>query len=115
MNYANQKEIYNAPLELNKIWSSDKDVSFLHSLKWEYLLKIVNELNGNEFKIWLYLMKFNGKNNFYYSPAALQQDFNISESTAQRGFKRLEQLGYLQKNKTNRGYTFYPLGNNDNL
>lgn len=53
-------------------------------------------------------MQFNGKDTFYYSPAALQQYFNISESTAQRGFKALEELGYLRKQ--DKHYTFFPLG-----
>jgi len=113
MNYFNQKEIYNNSAEINKIWSRDNDKDFLHSLRWEQLVLVTSELNGNEFKIWLYLMKFNGITNasFYYSPAALEQYFNISESTAQRGFKTLVSLNYLRKNDNNKGYTFYPLGN----
>lgn len=111
MNYANQKEIYVDKNRINEIYNDPiKEEAFLHSLKWDELLPITQELNGNEFKIWLYCMKWTGEDRFFFSPAALTQDFNISESTAQRGFKQLEALGYLRKSLDKRGYDFYPKG-----
>lgn len=110
MNYLNQKEVYIDKKEVNKVFNQEGENDFLHSLSWNKLLPITRELNGNEFKVWLYCMKWNGKDKFYFSPASLTQDFNISESTAQRAFKRLEQLGYLVKDPNKRGYNFYPCG-----
>ena len=112
MNYLNQKEISVNKQLVNEMYNKEGEKDFLHSLSWEKLLLVTNELDGNEFKIWMYLMKFTGKDKFYFSPAALTQYFNISESTAQRGFKRLEALGYLVKNSSVRGYDFHPLGRN---
>jgi hypothetical protein len=113
MNYANQKKVYINKDEIQKLYNkpSEKDGDqFLHSLSWEELLPITRELNGNEFKLWLYCMKWTGKSDFYFSPAALINDFNISESTAQRGFKKLEALGYLVKRIDGQGYDFHPRG-----
>lgn len=106
MNYQNQKEIYIDKSKITEMYNKKEEDNFLHSLSWIELLPILQELNGNEFKVWLYCMKWSGKDKFYFSPATLTQEFGISESTAQRAFKRLEQLGYLVKNK--RGYNFYP-------
>ena len=103
MNYANQKRIYIDKKEVSKIYNEKNEKQFLHSLS------VTKELNGNELKVWLYCMKWTGEDTFYFSPAALLNDFGISESTAQRGFKRLEALGYLTKNST-QGYDFHPCG-----
>ena len=110
MNYANQKRIYIDKIETAKMYNSKDEKQFLHSLSWDKLLSITRELNGNEFKIWLYCMKWTGEDAFYFSPAALLNDFGISESTAQRGFKRLEELGYLVKDSKIQGYNFRPYG-----
>lgn len=111
MNYKNQREVFINKEEVSQLYNSqdDKEEQFLHSLKWSEILPITKELNGNEFKIWLYCMKWTGKSSFYFSPASLSEDFNISESTAQRSFKRLEELGYLEFNGKN-GYNFHPKG-----
>lgn len=111
MNYKNQKVILINKEEISQLYNdpNNKTEQFLHSLSWDKILPITRELNGNEFKVWLYCMKLSGTANFYFSPASLTLDFNISESTAQRAFKRLEELGYLKFNGTN-GYTFHPLG-----
>ena len=110
MNYQNQKEVYIDKKEINKVYNKEGENDFLHSLSWNKLLPITRELNGNEFKVWLYCMKWSGKDKFYFSPASLTQDFNISESTAQRAFKTLEKLGYLIKDTDKRGYNFYQCG-----
>ncbi len=113
MNYANQKRIYIDKDEVQEMYNkpTDKDNdNFLHSLSWDELLPITRELNGNEFKLWLYCMKWTGKSDFYFSPASLINDFNISESTAQRGFKQLEALGYLVRRNDGKGYDFHPRG-----
>ena len=110
MNYQNQKTIYINKQRVGEMYNDpSKDEQFLHSLKWDELTPIIKELNGNEFKVWLYCMKWAGKDSFFFSPATLIEEFNISESTAQRGFKKLETLGYLRKNNHN-GYDFYPRG-----
>ena len=110
MNYANQREILIDKNKVQKLYNEPGEPNFLHSLKWEEVLEVTRELDGNEFKIWMYCMKWTGEEKFYFSPAALIKDFNMSESTAQRGFKRLEQLQYLRKKKNSRQYEFFPQG-----
>ena len=109
MNYANQKKIEVPKNEAAEFFSGLKDTDFLHSLKWEKLYPILRELNGNEFKVWLYCFKWNNAGEFSYSPATLAKDFGLSESTAQRALQRLEVLGYIEKkpNSAN-SYIFHP-------
>lgn len=110
-NYANQKQISNEKSEIAYMYNKPGETDFLHSIKWDKLYPIMRDLNGNEFKVWLYCFKWNNKDLFFYSPAALTQDFGLSESTAQRAFKRLEALGYLeQKPGTSNAYIFHPDG-----
>lgn len=109
MNYANLREVVIDKNKVQKLYNEQPGEQFLHSLKWEELLNVTRELDGNEFKIWMYCMKWTGEDKFYFSPAALIKDFKMSESTAQRGFKKLEQLQYLRKNTT-RQYEFFPQG-----
>lgn len=111
MNYANQKKVCINKPEMEYMYNKEGEKDFLHSIKWDKLYPILNELNGNEFKVWLYCFKWNNTTDFYYSPATLIQDFGLSESTAQRAFQRLEALGYLEKveGKMN-NYIFHPNG-----
>lgn len=108
MNYKNQHEIHFNKNEIINMYNKNEEQFFLHSLSWEKLLKVTSELNGNEFKVWLYFMKWSGNSFFYYSPATLEKEFNISESTAQRCFKRLIELKYLEQ-IDNKSYQFHPL------
>ena len=113
MNYANQKRIYIDKQEVQQMYNNPAENDgnkFLHSLSWDELLPVTRELNGNEFKLWLYCMKWTGKSDFFFSPAALINDFNMSESTAQRSFKQLEALGYITKRDGGQGYDFHPRG-----
>lgn len=110
MNYQNQKQIFINKGEVSQLYNKEGEGEFLHSLSWNELLPILNELNGNEFKVWMYCMKMTGKDNFYYAPAALVNSFNMSESTAQRAFKKLEELKYLTRNQNKNGYDFHPRG-----
>ena len=111
MNYANQKKIDIVKPEIQSLYNKEGEGDFLHSLSWDKLYPILRQLNGNEFKVQLYCYKWGGKDNFFYSPATLIQDFGLSESTAQRAFKRLEELGFLEKKADdNNGYIFHPTG-----
>ena len=111
MNYNNQKLVNINLSEATYFYNQPGEKDFLHSLSWARLYPILQELNGNEFKIWMYCYKWHGQGYVYFSPATLTQDFGLSESTAQRAFKRLEQLKYLEKidGKVN-SYTFHPNG-----
>jgi len=110
MNYANQRKIVIDKAGVQEMYNGPNDTDFLHSLKWDKLYPILRTLNGNELKVWLYCYKWGGAESFFYSPASLMQDFGLSESTAQRAFKSLEQLGYLEKVEGN-NYVFHPTGN----
>ena len=111
MNYANQKKIEVPKEEAIEFFSGTNDKDFLHSLKWEKIYPVARELSGNEFKIWLYCFKWNSAGEFFYSPATLEKDFGISESTAQRSLQKLEKLGYIEKKPGSvNSYIFHPDG-----
>ncbi len=111
MNYANQKKVEIIKPEIQYMYNKEGETDFLHSIKWDKLYPIMRELNGNELKVWLYCYKWGGKSDFFYSPATLIQDFGLSESTAQRAFKHLEELGYLElKIGSTNNYIFHPNG-----
>lgn len=86
MNYANQRHIKVDATEANNMFNSSNknEEEFLHSIKWDSLYPILLELDGNEFKVWLYCFKFwnTKEKGFYFSPAALTQYFGLSESTS---------------------------------
>lgn len=110
MNYKNQRQVYFPKEEITAMYNSPKTENFLHSLDWDKLILVTSDLNGNEFKVWLYCMKWSGKDKFFYSPATLDKEFNISESTAQRAFKTLVDKGYLEAKGDNiTDFIFHPL------
>lgn len=111
MNYENQKRVEIAKEEANYFHNKEGETDFLHSLSWEKLYPVFRELSGNELKVWFYCYKWANNGFVWYSPATLTQDFGLSESTGQRAFKRLEQLGYIVKDTDRRNvYAFHPNG-----
>ena len=103
--YPNQQYIKMEHGDSEKILLHDPDektVKFLWGLDWEPLLDIMIDLNPTEFKLWLYLWKWRGKEEVYaFSPADIEIRLGISETTTRRIKAALIEKGYLVKEKTN--------------
>ena len=111
MNYENQKKINIPKMEAQYFHNTSGETDFLHSLSWEKLYPVLQELSGNELKVWLYCYKWANNGFVWYSPAVLNQDFGLSESTSQRAFKKLETLGYITHDPSKSNlYDFHPNG-----
>ena len=113
MNYANQQVAHIqslGPLEHKKDErrpdGTKKD--FLVALNWDEKLNVMYVLNGNEYKVWDYFLKWRGKAEGYQiSPADIEKRLNISESTFRRIKNRFIELKILVKTSTN-DYDFVP-------
>lgn len=113
MNYANQQVAYVqslGPLEHKKDERRENGTlkDFIVALNWDEKLDIMYLLNGNEYKMWDYLLKWRGKKNGYQlSPVDIEKKLHISESTYRRIKKRFIELGFLVLINKN-AYNFIP-------
>lgn len=113
MNFKNQHKITVEALgELEHIAQTDKQ--FLVALNWDELLDVMRVLSNSEFVLWLYLLKWRGKNTktgdkkvYYFSPVNIEIETGLSESTCRRAKQGLERLGFLQKVNPS-SYNFIP-------
>ena len=108
-NYNNQLRI--DLTDLNKITHKEKDGNrFIQPINFKYEAAAMRNLNGNAFKIWRYLLRWYGKDYFYFSPAAIRKELGLGENGATTARKELEKKGYLipVENKEN-VYTFTPV------
>ena len=93
-NYANQKVIKLG--HLNDIISRQGDTdSFLKATKWAPIKVAMRVLNGNAFKLWIYLLSWEGKGVYEFSPANLAKELKISDEGARNARKELITKGYL--------------------
>lgn len=111
MNYKNQ---YKFIIDTLGPLEHKDEGQFLVALNWAELLDIVKVLSSSEFILWLYILKWRGKNKktnetgvYYFSPAEIEIETALSESTIHRAKKKLEQLGFLIKIGT-KTYNFIP-------
>ena len=108
-NYANQLKVYLT--DLNKIKHAQFSTNrFIQPIDFKYEAAAMRDLNGNAFKIWRYLLRWYGKEYFFYSPAAIRKELGLGENGATTARKELERKGYLQKieDKEN-AYKFIPV------
>ena len=108
-NYANQLKVYLT--DLNKIKHTQFSTNrFIQPIDFKYEAAAMRDLNGNAFKIWRYLLRWYGKEYFFYSPAAIRKELGLGENGATTARKELERKGYLQKieDKEN-AYKFIPV------
>jgi len=97
-NYANQKVFLIQELgELqHTIQEQDKNKSFLVALNWDKLLNVMIDLDPPEFVLWLYILKWRGKDRGYnFSPADLEEHFGWSENSSRKYRQGLEKKKYL--------------------
>ena len=113
MNYANQQVLYVQSLgalehRKDEVRSDGTKKDFLVALNWDEQMDIMYVLNGNEYKVWTYFLKWRGsKRGYAISPADIEDKLKISESTFRRIKKRFIELGMLVKISSNT-YNFFP-------
>ncbi len=95
-NYANQKKFYITNVE-QITYKPGKEVGngFYPTLYYDYVDKAAELLNGNAFKLWIYLIRWYNKGFVYFSPAALNSCMGLKKSSIQDSRKELEQKGFL--------------------
>lgn len=104
--YANQKTIH---IDLSSIeYHGQTKEQWLKPLRWDPLIEAMGILSGNEFKIYMYLMKWaGGKQQYFFSPVDIAIRLDIGEDTARKALKTLISYGYLIKTNNNT-YDFNP-------
>lgn len=104
-NYANQKTIEIKKESIDKVAHvTGSNESFLRAIDWKYIEQAQQVLTGNEFMLLVYILKWAGKGEFDFSPAAVEIATQMSDSTATRARTTLEQLGFIKQkeDRTNR-------------
>ena len=108
-NYANQLKIKLTDLEkiTHKAQTRNR---FIQPIDFQYEAAAMRNLNGNAFKVWRYLLRWYGKKEFFYSPAAIKREIGLGENGATTARKELELKGYISavQDKENI-YTFTPV------
>ena len=104
--YANQKIIRLG--HLSDITSKYGDgEAFLQNVKWNPIKTAMRILNGNAFKLWMFLLSWEGKGMYEFSPANLAKELKMSDEGARNARKELVEKGYLLE--TEGAYEFFPL------
>lgn len=108
-NYNNQLRIDLTDFDKIKHEQNSRN-RFIQPIDFKYEAAAMRNLNGNAFKIWRYLLRWYGKDYFYFSPAAISRELDIGEQSVTNSRKELERKGYLTPviDKTN-VYTFTPV------
>jgi len=97
-NYANQKTIEIKKESIDKVAHvTGSNESFLRAIDWKYIEQAQQVLTGNEFVLLVYILKWAGKGEFDFSPAAVEIATQMSDSTATRARTTLEQLGFIKQ------------------
>jgi len=105
-NYANQKTIQLGHLNDIKHIEGVKE-SFLPPVKWAPIIEAMRVLNGNAFKLYLYLFSWEGRGYYDFSPAAIKKELKMSDEGAREAKKELIKKGYIiQENDKE---VFYPI------
>lgn len=92
-NYANQKrmDIINAELLEHK--KDSPTDGYYYPMDYKYIDAAAKELNGNAFKIWLYLLRWRNKGYVFFSPAAIEATMGIKKSSVSDSIKELKMKG----------------------
>ena len=111
-NYKNQVRVNIEDEQFKKIIHiKGTDGAFLQPLEWDKLISVMNVLSGNEFKLYMYLLKWKGQGYYDFSPAEIEIQLDMSENTSRTVRNRLIQLGFLEQGN-NKNYIFNPFPNN---
>lgn len=95
--YANQKVIQLGHLKDIGAASYEKE-AFLPPIRWSPIKAPMRILNGNAFKLWMYLLSWEGQGYYEFSPANLAKELNMSDQGARNARQELIDKGYLVPN-----------------
>lgn len=105
-NYKNQNLITNISVDKIK-HATGVEEAFMQPFSWDKMSKILFLLNGNEYKLYMYLLKWAGKGEYEFSPADISNKLDFKEDTARKIFKTFIQYKILIP-ITNHHYNFDP-------
>ena len=110
-NYANQIRI---------LTGNAKDIAhkegvkeaWLQPIKWDPLKEAMRILKGNAFKLYMYLLSWDGAKVYDFSPAGIAKELKMSDEGARNAKKELMDRGYIITN--NKGQLeFFPISRTD--
>lgn len=105
-NYANQKTIILGHLNDIKHEKGTEE-AFLQPTKWAPLKEAMRLLNGNAFKLYMYLLSWEGQGYYDFSPANIAKELKISDEGARQAKLELIRLGFIMEEQGK--LTFYPI------
>lgn len=106
-NYANQKRIKMGNLK-NIEHKQGSSEPFFKPLNIAPIKEAMRLLNGNAFKLYIYLLSWDGANYYDFSPSHISKDLKISDEGARTARDELVRQGFLIKNSENI-YEFFPI------
>lgn len=92
--YANQKVIRVGHL-IDILSKPGISEPFLQATRWAPIKAAMRTLNGNAFKLWMYLLSWDGNGTYEFSPANLAKELKMSDEGARNARKELVEKGYL--------------------
>lgn len=109
-NYANQKKVNIDKEQVNCLihHTSDPTKGYYPPLEYSYIDKAAELLNGNAFKIWLYLLRWYNQGYVFFSPAALEGCMGLKKSSVSDSWNELVNKGFIHKQQ-NLTYLFTPI------
>ena len=111
MLYPNQKRIIVGHASDIKHNEGVKE-SFLQPTKWAPIKQAMRLLNGNAFKLYMYLLSWDGAGVYDFSPAAIAKETKMSDEGARNARDELIKKGYLMFNSEN-VLEFFPISRTD--
>lgn len=106
-NYANQKRITLGNLNDIKHHEGAKE-QWLQPTKWEPIKEAMRILNGNAFKLWIYLLSWEGQGYYDFSPADIAKTLKMSDEGARTARRELIEKGYIVE-VDEKKMIFYPI------
>jgi len=107
MKYPNQKVITLGHLTDITYRKTDEG-AWLQPLKWDPIKEAMRVLNGNAFKLWMYLLSWEGKGEYEFSPANIAKELKMSDEGARNARKELIDKGYVIEVSENK-LEFFPI------
>lgn len=93
MKYPNQKTIKLGHLDDIKHEYKDKE-AYLQNTKWEPLKEAMRILTGNGFKLYMYLLSWEGNQYYNFSPAGIAKELKMSDEGARNARDELINKGF---------------------
>ena len=94
-NYKNQKRMDILNVELLEHKSNTPTEGYYPPTEYTYIDAAATELNGNAFKIWLYLLRWKNKGFVFFSPAAIENAMGIKKSSVSDSVSELKKKGII--------------------